>query len=193
MKEPAPWVDETVSAGEALDAGQLIDRFHERIYAFLRRLSGTDSDAVELTQRTFCRVWVALPGFAGKSTLSSWLHGIAYRTYVDWLRKERRNQAMPDEWWTCLPDEQAGPDDLSAASHDRSVIYGAVDRLEPELRDTIHLHYYQGLSIEETGKALEIASSTVKHRVRRALELLRRTIANPKTLPASTSARSSHE
>jgi RNA polymerase sigma-70 factor (ECF subfamily) len=193
MKETAPWGESVVSTGETFDAGQLIDRFHGRIYAFLRRLSGTDSDAVELTQRTFCRVWVALPGFAGKSTVSSWLHGIAYRTYVDWLRKERRSQAMPDEWWTCLPDEQAGPDDLSAASHDRSVIFRAVDRLEPELRDTIHLHYYQGLSIEETGRALEIASSTVKHRVRRALDLLRRTVANPHPLPASISARTSHE
>ncbi len=185
MKEPAPWVDEPVSAGEALDAGQLIDRFHGRIYAFLRRLSGTDSDAVELTQRTFCRVWIALPGFAGKSTLSSWVHGIAYRTYVDWLRKESRHQAMPDEWWKCLADERVGPDAISAARDDKSTVYQAVDRLEPELRDTIHLHYYQGLSIEETGKALEIASSTVKHRVRRALDLLRRTIANPKPLPAS--------
>ena len=193
MKETAPWDENAVSAGEALDAGQLIDRFHGRIYAFLRRLSGTDADAVELTQRTFCRVWVALPGFAGKSTLSSWLHGIAYRTYVDWLRKERRSQAMPDEWWTCLADEGVGPDAISAARDDKSVIYGAVDRLEPELRDTIHLHYYQGLSIEETAKALEIASSTVKHRVRRALDQLRRTIANPQSLPASISTRTSHE
>ena len=189
MKEPDPPGEEFVS-GKAEDvAGQLIDRFHGRIYAFLRRLAGTDADAVELTQRTFCRVWIALPGFAGKSTLSSWLHGIAYRTYIDWLRRERRNQSMPDEWWTCLADERVGPDVISAARDDKSVVYGAVDRLEPELRDTIHLHYYQGLSIEETGKALEIASSTVKHRVRRALEQLRRTIATPHPHRPSISAR----
>jgi RNA polymerase sigma-70 factor, ECF subfamily len=177
MQDPAkPWI-EAARAGDLEAASRLIDHFHEPVYAFLRRLSGSDHDAVELTQRTFCKVWAALAGFEGRSTASSWMHGIAYRTFADWVRAERRRQPMPDAWWASLPDEAEGPDRQSAAAHDRSAIYAEVDRLEPELRDTLHLHYYQGLSIEETAAALEVATSTVKHRVRRALDLIRLAVA----------------
>jgi RNA polymerase sigma-70 factor (ECF subfamily) len=172
-----------VERGEDPAVHRFIDLYRARVYAFVRRLSGSDSDAVELTQRTFCRVWTALPTFAGRSSITSWIHGIAYRTYVDWLRTERRNQAMPDEWWRQIPDQSSGPDVVSGAADDASMVYRAVDRLEPDLRTTVHLHYYQGLSIEETAIALEIATSTVKHRVRRALESIRQAVTKPLASP----------
>lgn len=188
MDDPAQTCVDAFRRGDVDAASQLVDLFHGRIFAFLRRLAGSDSDAVELTQRTFCRVWSALPDFAGRSTVSSWIHGIAYRTFVDWIRAERRHQTMSDEWWAQLHDAADGPDRQSAAAHDAATVYRVVDRLEPQLRDTVHLHYYQGLSIEETATSLNIATSTVKHRVRRALELLRRAVTAPLiSSPLSTS------
>src|SRR4029079_6867639 len=77
----------------------LIEHFYERIYAFLRRLAGNDADAADLTQRTFVRVQQALPSFAGRSSIASWVHSIAYHIYVDWRRAERRTEARSDEWW----------------------------------------------------------------------------------------------
>jgi len=63
---------------------------------------------------------------------------------------------------------------------------GAVDaaselvyRLEEGIRDVVHLHYYQGLSISETADALRIATSTVKYRLRKAMEVLRARIEPP--------------
>jgi hypothetical protein len=47
--------------GEKPSATEVIELFYERIYALLRRLSGNDADAADLTQRTFARVWQALP------------------------------------------------------------------------------------------------------------------------------------
>lgn len=189
MTDPALPYLKAAQDGDADAPGRLIDLFQGRIYAFLRRLAGSDSDAIELTQRTFCRVWTALPGFAGRSSVASWMHSIAYRTYADWLRSERRNQPMPDDWWSALADEGEGPDRVSAASHDKSVVYAAVDRLPSELRDTVHLHYYQGLTIEETAVALDIATSTVKHRVRRAIENLQMAVVSPRTQSVSIPSR----
>ena len=73
---------ETIRRGDSRAAVDLIDLFYERIYAFLRRLSSHDSDAADLTQRTFGRVWQALPSFAGRSSVSSWIHGIAYHRRI---------------------------------------------------------------------------------------------------------------
>jgi hypothetical protein len=76
MNDPASEWMEAARRGDPDAAARLVDGFHARIYAFLRRLAGSDTNAVELTQRTFCRAWESLAGFAGRSSVSSWLHGI---------------------------------------------------------------------------------------------------------------------
>ena len=58
----------------------------------------------------------------------------------------------------------------------RATLFTAVDRLEPDLRDTIHLHYYQDLTLQETADALGVATSTVKYRLRQALGELQKTV-----------------
>lgn len=169
------WV-EAARTGDEQAASRLVKEYHGRIYAFLRRLSGSESDASELTQRAFCRAWAALGGFEGRSKLSVWLHGIAYRTFVDWLRSERRREERGEEWWAGLPDPGPGPDRVVAQADGAAAVYAAVDRLGEGLRETIHLHYYQGLTLEETAEAMEVATSTVKYRVRQALERLKESV-----------------
>src|SRR5256885_1620523 len=152
---------ERARAGDTRAANELIELYYARIYAFLRRLSGNDSDGADLTQRAFSRVWQALPTFAGRSSVSSWMHGIAYHVYVDWRRSDHRGEARSDDWWALRPDAGARPDELATQTDLSSVVYASVDRLEPDLRDTIHLHFYQGLTIGETAEALGVATSTV--------------------------------
>ena len=178
------WVD-AARRGDEDAATQLVREFHARVFAFLRRLSGSESEAAELTQRTFCRAWGALPAFAGRASVSSWLHGIAYRTYVDWLRSNRRREEKPEAWWEGLADQRPRPDVAAAAADTTAAVYAAVDRLEDGLRETLHLHYYQGLSLEETAEALGIAASTVKYRLREGLDQVRRLIARSETSPST--------
>jgi RNA polymerase sigma-70 factor (ECF subfamily) len=186
MNHPANHWVEAARQGDPAAARRLVDDFHPRIYAFLRRLSGSESEAVELTQQTFCRAWAALAGFAGRSSVSSWLHGIAYRTYVDWLRAERRSDHPSDEWWLTLADPAQGPDRLVADADSAAHTFAAVDRLEPGLRQTVHLHYYQGLTLDETAEVLGTATSTVKYRLRQALGELRRVLVDRPAGIAST-------
>src|SRR5262245_49551681 len=90
---------------------RLIEHFYERIYAFVRRLAGNDADAADLSQRTFGRVQQALPSFAGRSSVSSWIHGIAYHLYVDW-RRAQRMESRSDEWWEACPALDSAPDEI---------------------------------------------------------------------------------
>lgn len=159
-------------SGDERAASQLIAVFHGRIYAFLRRLCGSDGDAEDLTQRTFARVWASLGSFAGTSSVSSWMHGIAHHVYVDWRRADRRGEPQTDEWWTNCVAPGPGPAELAASADLSRAVYAAVDRLEPGLRSAVHLHYYQGLTLQETAEALGTAPSTVKYRLRAALDEL---------------------
>ena len=66
---PTNGLVEAAGRGDRAAAVQLIELFYERIFAFLRRLAGNEDDAADLTQRTFSRVWDALPTFAGRSSV----------------------------------------------------------------------------------------------------------------------------
>ena len=175
--EPANQWAEAARHGDQAAATRLIEFYYERIYAFLRRLAGNDADAADLTQRTFSRVWQSLPTFASRSTFSSWIHGVAHHVYVDWRRAARRVEPRSADWWNAriaggpTPDESTARTDLSAT------LFTAVDGLDHDLRDTVHLHYYQELTLQETADALGVATSTVKYRLRQALAKLQKQLA----------------
>jgi RNA polymerase sigma-70 factor, ECF subfamily len=160
---------EKAGRGDTAAANELIELFHERVYAFLRRLAGNETEAADLTQRTFARVWQASGSFARKSSASSWIHGIAYHVYVDWRRSNHRAEARPDEWWAACRAEGPGPDDAALRRDLSATVHAAVQRLDPDLRDTVHLHYYQELTLQETADALGLATSSVKYRLRQAI------------------------
>ena len=190
MEPDANQLMEQARGGNTAAAGELIELFYERIYAFLRRLAANDADAADLTQRTFSRMWQALPGFAGRSSVASWIHSIAYHAYVDWRRSDRHTEPRPDEWWAARPAPEARPDEVVARTDLAATVYGLVDELEPELRHTVQLHYYQDLTLQETADALGVATSTVKYRVRQALAELQRKLApNPTSLTSTATSR----
>jgi RNA polymerase sigma-70 factor (ECF subfamily) len=170
MKTEANALVERIGQGDQVAAVDLVDLFYERVYAFLRRLCYNDADAADLTQRTFGRVWQALPGFSGRASVGSWIHSIAYNCYVDWRRASRPTEDRSPEWWASCAASDPGPDESASRNDLSAVTYAAVDQLPAELRETIHLHYYQELTIQETADALGIATSTVKYRVRQALQ-----------------------
>lgn len=162
---------------------RLIELYYERIYAFLRRLAGNDADAADLTQRAFVRIQQALPSFAGRSTAASWMHGIAYHIYVDWRRANHRTEPRSEEWWAACPSSEPSPEELAARADLAQTLYASVDKLEPELRDSVHLHYYQGLTLQETADAMDVATSTVKYRIRQAIDILQKSLADEGALP----------
>jgi RNA polymerase sigma-70 factor, ECF subfamily len=176
-------------SGHRTDGVQLIEQCYARVFAFLRRLTANEADAADLTQRTFTRVWQALPTFAGRSSPSSWIHGIAYHVYVDWRRSERPSEPRSLDWWSSRPAHDPQPDDLVARTDLAQTLYASVDQLEPDLRETIHLHYYQNLTLQETADAMGVASSTVKYRLRLALAQLQRELAT-EPVPHKTAATS---
>jgi len=160
-------------SGDLAAATELVTLHYQKMFAFFRRLCGSDEDAADLTQKTFAKAWPALSSFQGRSSFSTWLHGIGRNVYVDWRRKGNRLDSQPDEWWeTCAADGPSPYENTSerdAADH----LHALVSRLDEVHREVIHVHYYQGLSLSETAEVLGIATSTVKYRLREALDQLR--------------------
>jgi RNA polymerase sigma-70 factor, ECF subfamily len=179
---------ERFRSGENGAAVELIDLFYQRIYGFLRRLTGNEADAADLTQRTFSRVWQAIPGFSGRSSVGSWIHSIAYHTYVDWRRANHRMESRSPEWWAERVALEPRPDDVAGNRDQAARVYAMVDKLATDLRETVHLHYYQELTLEETADAMNVATSTVKYRLRQALNELEKNLNSEQTTTGATSA-----
>lgn len=167
-------------SGELPAASQLLAEFYERIFAYFRRLCGSDEDAADLTQKTFCKAWHSLANYHGRASFNTWLHAIAHHVHVDWRRQRNRLDSQSDDWWeTCVADGPS-PFESAAESETAHQLYALVEQLEDDQREVIHLHYYQSLSLQETADALDIATSTVKYRLRHALDLLQTRLAEPK-------------
>ncbi len=159
--------------GDRRAASKLLEQFSQPVYSFLYRLCGNQQDAEDLTQETFAKVWSALVSYRDKFSVSTWIHTIAYRVYVDWRRRQSRMGGMLNEWWTELADEDPGPFGKAAHQELAERLYLAVERLKEDRRQLIHLHYYQGLSLKETAQVLGVATSTVKYRLREVMNALR--------------------
>jgi RNA polymerase sigma-70 factor, ECF subfamily len=187
MSDPASDLVRRARSGDRAAASRLIDDFHVRIYAYHRRLAGDAIDAEDLTQQTFAKAWQSLGSFAGRSTVSAWLHGIAYHVFADWLRRRRPTDFRDEAWWDACPDPFQPFAEL-AARDAASAVWRATDALPDDLRQTLHLHYYQELTLQETADALGIAVSTVKHRIQTALGQLQRRLAEPGLKSAAAKA-----
>ena len=179
MSNQAETLCDRAGAGDLSAASELVSLFYERIFAYFRRLCGSNDDAADLTQKTFFKVWTSLASFRRRSSFSTWLHGIAHHVYVDWRRTNRPAHLQTDEWWEACAAAGPSPFDDAAERDTARRLFALVERLEEGIREVVHLHYYQGLSLNETAEVLDIAASTVKYRLRGALDALRAQTIEP--------------
>jgi len=154
-------------------ACELLKIYYADIYAYLRRLCSSNQDAEDLTQQTFVKVWSSLDSFKGRSKFSTWLYKIAHNTYIDWRRKYKTGESPPDQWWKECVARNPGPFADVAEQQIAKRLYEAVDQLDEGKKHVVHLHYYQGLSLKQTAKVLNISTSTVKYRLREVVKILR--------------------
>ncbi len=153
---------------------ELLEISYADVYSYLRRLCGSAVDAEDLTQQTFLKVWSSLDSFAGRSKFSTWLYRIAHNTYIDSQRGNAgSSRDRSDQWWAECIDKNPDPFANAAERQLARRLYNTVDQLDEDKRNIVHLHYYQGLSIRETAKVLNIATSTVKYRLREVFKILR--------------------
>jgi RNA polymerase sigma-70 factor (ECF subfamily) len=166
--------------GDLEAASELLATFYERIFAYLRRRCSNDEDAADLTQKTFSKVWASLSTYRRQSNFSTWVHSIAHHVYVDACRARKLSIAEGENWWLSQPDDTPGPFDSIAQRESAEQLFALVAKLDEDAREVVHLHYYQALTLEQTAEVLSIAVSTVKYRLRRALDFLKRHVTNPK-------------
>jgi len=162
----------------APDFKSLHDEFRPRVLRYLTRLVG-ESEAEDLAQAVMLKVNGALPGFRGDSSVSTWIYRIATNTALDRLRRRSVAPIAEPELEAAgndaPPQAQAASAEATAIREEMSAcIRSFLERLPAEYKTVMALAELEGFANAEIAAILEVSLDTVKIRLHRAREKLRR-------------------
>ena len=169
-------------AGDRNAFAALVSAYETKIYNLALRYLGNREDAMDASQEVFLRVFRFLPGFQEESGFSTWIYRIGVNVCKDMLAKQsRRNEQSlevedeDDKQRTMeLADHRYTPEQIVENAELRSVLSEAIAALPDQQREVIVLRDIQGLSYDEIANVLSLEPGTVKSRLSRARENLRK-------------------
>jgi RNA polymerase sigma-70 factor (ECF subfamily) len=173
---------EKLRAGDPAAFAQLVEANQRNVYNLALRMLNDPQEAEDVLQETFLSAYKALPGFEGRSSLSTWLYRIASNASLMRLRKKRPETTSIDEpleleEGESLPrqfvDWSSVPEDELLGEESRRMMDEAVAKLPEGLRIVFILRDIEGLSTQEAGEVLELSEAAVKTRLHRARLALR--------------------
>jgi RNA polymerase sigma-70 factor (ECF subfamily) len=163
---------------------RLVRRYESRIYNYGLRLTGSSSDAMDLTQDVFLGVFRNLHRFRGDARFSSWIFRIAHNKAIDLNRRKRLLQGSvssheDDQHGDSRlvdPDRNAEPDHRFAQAQQNRQIQRLLHKLPMQQRLIVELKIYQSMTFEEIALAQEISENTAKTRFYTALRKLKNSL-----------------
>lgn len=160
----------------------LIKVHTRKVFAICYRFTGRDQEAQDLTQEVFLRIFRTLKSFrAGEGSFNVWLTRLTRNLLIDHYRRsrlERASESLEDQ----LPmlEEKtamsARTDGMLAGREASEMLQAALQKLSPELRETVILRDLQELEYREIAKVLNVPEGTVKSRLNRGRAELARVL-----------------
>ena len=173
-------------AGDETAWEDLVKLHTRRVYSICYRFTGRDSEAQDLTQEVFLRVFKSVKSFrAGEGSFAVWLARVTRNLLIDHYRRTRMERAT-DSIEDQLPMlEQRGAldartDAMLAGREAGELLQGALARLSPELRETVILRDIEELEYRELAQVLNVPEGTVKSRLNRGRAELARLLRRHK-------------
>ena len=171
------FVDHRATSGGYPDFAVVYDTYRVAIYTYVRRLLANEADAEDLTVTAFekaLRAWDRRPA---DEEIRPWLFRIATNACLDELRRRQRIQWQPwNAFLRLFHSSQVAPDDPEEETLRREkagLVRAALARLSPRDRAALILREYQGMPVDDVGRALGISRGAAKITLFRARERLR--------------------
>jgi len=179
------------TAGDPVAWRLLVAGQHRRVYSLCYRFTGSASDAEDLTQEVFLKLFRNLPSFeCERGSFPTWLAAMTRNLLVDHYRRTRLQRASQSLDACCaseevgeggltladrLPDQRASQLEYASTAELRERIQHALTQLSPELREAVILRDLEEMDYREIADVLQLPQGTVKSRISRGRrELARR-------------------
>ena len=188
---------EELQAGSEEAFAWLIARYHQPIFSLLARTVQDSSDAADLTQEVFVKVFRGVGSFHGESSLRTWIYRIALREASNqrrwWARHKQQevpietevgdgNGGTPVLLKDQLMDPGESPYQLAVQSETRQRVEAALAQVPEPYRSTLILRDIDGFVYEEVAEMQGVNLGTVKSRLVRGRAILKTLLMAPKTV-----------
>ncbi len=165
---------------------EMVSLYKDKLYHLAYRMTGNRQEAEDVVQDTFLRVFKNLDSYDENQKFSTWIYRIATNQCIDRLRKKRKIYSLDAEssdhegldGYTLLPSDDRTPESELLLSETQRLIQRAMETLPPKYKSVMILRYMQDLSLQEISDVLDMPVTTVKTRVHRGREFLRKRLEN---------------
>ena len=180
-------------AGDECAYEILIQRFEQPVYNLVSRLVDDPGDAADVAQEVFLKVFRNVGNFRGDSSLKTWIYRISVneaRNHRRWFSRHRRQEVGLDSdsgeagihgqarnYEDSLADPGRSPFETMADHETQELIEQALSQVNPKFRAAVVLRDIEDLSYEEISSVLDVSLGTVKSRILRGREALRKNLA----------------
>ena len=162
-----------VQSGDQAALGALMERWELPVKSVVGRIVLNASEAEEIAQEAFVRVWQQRDKYIPDAPFKPWLFAIAVNLARNRLRWWRRRPEVSLDEWTETPAEGPIGENVAERAERAAAVRDAIASLPTDLREAIVLFEYQHLSHAEISTALGTTPKAVENRIHRARERLR--------------------
>jgi RNA polymerase sigma-70 factor (ECF subfamily) len=162
---------------------ELVELYKDKIFHLAYRMLNNKHEAEDAVQETFLRVYTNLHRYDEHQKFSTWIFRIGTNHCIDRLRKRKHaayslDAEMPDgegnDYYSMLAGQEHSPEKQIILSETQQQIRKAIDSLPEKYKAVVILRYLQDMSLQEISDVLDMPVTTVKTRVHRGREYLRK-------------------
>ncbi|EST10301.1 RNA polymerase sigma factor SigW [Sporolactobacillus laevolacticus] len=171
-----------VKKGDQQAFAELVDRYKNSVFAICFRMVGNTQEAEDLSQEAFIRAYNHIDQYDHERKFSTWLFRIATNLSIDFLRRRKTSVSLDAvvpgteglSLNTILPDNGELPDEQMVRRENEEMVQSEIKKLPEKYRSAVVLKYIEDLSLKEISDIMDIPVGTVKTRIHRGREMLRK-------------------
>jgi RNA polymerase sigma-70 factor (ECF subfamily) len=168
---------------------ELFERYNSMVFSLVYQILGDREEALDISQDVFFTIYRKLGSFRGESSLKTWIYRIAVHRAANrcrwWNRLRRRGTVSLEEHLSRSPEREMfcglkstiqSPEDALLVQEEHAEIERMLLQLPLQQRVAVIMRDIEGLSYEEIAESMQISLGTVKSRIARGREILKRNL-----------------
>ncbi|WP_425271778.1 RNA polymerase sigma factor SigW [Paenibacillus protaetiae] len=168
--------------GDQRAFAELVDLYQDKLFHMAYRMLNNRQEAEDVVQDTFLRVYKNLDKYDEGLKFSTWIYRIATNLCIDRLRKRKPSYSLDAEssehegldGYSMIPSDNRTPESEVLLTETQKIVHQAIESLPPKYKTIMMLRYIQDMSLQEIGEVLDMPVTTIKTRVHRGREFLRK-------------------
>ncbi|ASS68252.1 RNA polymerase sigma factor SigW [Paenibacillus sp. RU4T] len=168
--------------GDQRAFADLVGMYQDKLYHLAYRMLYNRQEAEDAVQETFLRVFRNMERYDESMKFSTWIYRITTNLAIDRLRRRKPGFSLDAEvpehdgldGYSMFASEDASPEDEVLLSETQRIIRAAIETLPPKYKSVMVLRYLEDLSLQEISDVLDMPVTTIKTRVHRGREFLRK-------------------